>query len=219
MKNKKDRIMSLILKNKFTIILAILSFLFGLSFRYIQPKVNKAVNLTNITINKLFQKSSCKQDLRINELDKDVRNNRTIMDIIKTKCLWVMAVDRFDVTGDGKPELIVNVADAGCADCRTRMVVILDGENILFQKIGDEIEVNKTKFPINGFQIREILRRQDEPLCCPTEGIVYTYAYDPNLIQEIKNIINSGGISLGTSNYFNQYFYLYDARSELYKKE
>lgn len=164
------------------------------------------------------QKCTDKQ-LNLSLLPNDLKNNKTLLAILRKDCLWVSAdaVQRLDVTGNGKPEAIVNVSEMGCADCAMRMVLILDGESLLFQKTGDSLVVSKPDFPIAGFRIEETLRRENEPSSSPTEGLVSTYAYDPKMVKEIKDNISSGYHSLGTSNYINNnYFYLYDVRSEKY---
>lgn len=162
------------------------------------------------------QKCSDKE-LQLNLLPNDLKNNKTVLAILRKNCLWVSenSVQRLDVTGDGKPEAIINVSEVNCADCFMRMVIIVDGENLLFQKTGDSLVVSKPDFPIAGFRIKETLRRENESFSSPTEGLVSTYAYDPKMVKEIKDNISSGYHSLGTSNYINNsYFYLYDVRSE-----
>ena len=60
-----------------------------------------------------------------------------------------------------------------------------------------DIEVRKTN-KVAGFELDEPLRKADEGLCCPSEGVVTTYKYSP-------------------SDSFDNQFYSYDERVEVYE--
>lgn len=134
--------------------------------------------------------------LHINQLEDVVKNNPVALSVVKNNCLWVHNIQQLDVTGDDKDELIINTSNAGCANCHERTIYILEGDNVIFERQGDDLQIDKTEFPIVGFQIKEPLRRYNEAMSSPTEGIVSTYSY--------------------STNNDNVKFTIYDARSEEY---
>lgn len=116
-------------------------------------------------------------ELQINSLNNDVKNNPKAMQLIREDCLWAHDSKSIDLTGDGKSELVLNTVGWGCASCHSKDVYILEGDQIIFSKHGDGLTVEELPNSQTGFNLNEPIRVDDEALCCPSNWTVYTYLY------------------------------------------
>ena len=216
------------MKSLFTLGLA-LSLAFNIMlFLFISKELKKYqhINPEDVSEEKQSCEETCKEnniDLHINDLDKAVKNNKKAIEIIKDECLWVQMVDKFDVTGDGKQELILNSGGAGCGSCHYRTVHILEGENVIFRIEGDDFSIEKPSLSVTGFKLLKPLRRIDEGLCCPTEYVAETYEYNPperkEDIGEIYRDIVATFTIKKTGSSFDYPFIFYDSRVEMRKEQ
>lgn len=142
------------------------------------------------------------EELMISDMEDYLKNNGLILNLLRENCEIILGSSYLDVTGDSKPEILLNTSFSGCASCHERVVRVIDGlENrVIFEMSGDGLGIEKSTFPINGIQITGPLRRNDEALCCPSEGLVRVYVYN-NTAEE------------------NDFFYLYDTRSIKFKND
>jgi|SRR3990167_1553910 len=178
-------------------------------------KDNAAINETS------NDNSSCDGiDSYIDGLDKSIRQNKTITNIIKKNCLMIMGdALYFDVTGDNKDEIILNAGYQGCASCHLRNILVFQNDKLIFRKEGDDLAIENPRFPIEGFTITEPLRKHDESMCCASEGLVYTYIYSPKDNRDDASLVDSSYSTLPSySRGDDTYFYLYDTRTEKNKR-
>ena len=114
-------------------------------------------------------------ELRISELPPEVQSNEVAVKTIKDNCLWATA-QLSDLNSDNKDEIVISGVGYGCGSCHANVVFIIDGDKVVFQYEGDDMVIT----PIaSGFRLKEPIRKENEPLCCPSEYVVYEYSYYP----------------------------------------
>lgn len=160
--------------------------------------------------------SASDKDLRIDKLDDALKQNKTLLKLIRDNCYWVFGGRPLDVTGDGVDETVIIAMNAWCASCHSNVAYIFSGERVLFQKVGMGVIVEKPWFPVTGFTFSETLPRYDEYACCPSERLAYTYKYSP--VEERgaeDNVLASYSVmpSFGSVEPSDSPFFLYDVRS------
>jgi len=167
----------------FLIILSLLWFtlLLLISGRNIkQPPQDNSSMVKTETDADLFLKE-CPDDLYFESLPDKVKNNQAIINLLNNNCLWVLKTDIFDVTEDGISEILLTTTQAGCASCHAHIIYIFKGDELIFQRDGDDALVKRSKNS-TGFDFKTPLRKQDEALCCPSEGVVTVYKYSPTKV-------------------------------------
>lgn len=90
-----------------------------------------------------------------------------------------------DLTGDSESEVIYITSGEGCASCHAQTIRIFDGESEIFnlgQVFDDALFVPGDK----AFMIFQPIRKEGEPLCCPTSFYPITYIWDGQTFQEQK---------------------------------
>lgn len=115
------------------------------------------------------------EELRINKLPPEVQSNEVAIKTIKDNCLWATA-QLSDTDSDSENEIIITGVGYGCGSCHAKWIYIIDGDKVVFQYEGDDSVITPTK---NGFQIKEPVRKENEPLCCPSGYTIYEYTYYP----------------------------------------
>lgn len=146
-----------------------------------QERIKEAVGSTNISNQDIDNNNVCTDnELHVDSLDNDVKNNPKAMQIIHKKCLWVQDSKSIDLTGDSKQELVLNTSGWGCGSCHSRDLYILKDDQIIFNRQGDDLAIGEILSSEIGFQLTEPIRKAGEGLCCPTDGTVYTYIYSPD---------------------------------------
>lgn len=144
----------------------------------------KGVNTVGSQTNSPSEFTCPYEELRINKLPPEVQSNEVAVKTIKDNCLWATA-QLSDLDSDGKDEIILTGVGYGCTSCHVKVIFIIDGDKVAFQYEGDDSVITPTK---NGFQIKEPVRKENEPLCCPSESVVKEYKYEEGLY---KNTIKS----------------------------
>ncbi|GEM_PF-6278264 len=138
------------------------------------------------------------QNLRLDEASEKVNGNQKALSILKEKCLWLMRVENEDFDGDGKKELLIGASGAGCGSCHLQDIYIIKDNEVIFYKLADDPGIRLADEYI-GLEIREPTRKDNEAMCCPSEGIIQSYR------------LQKGGQGLNT-------FYKFDERVESYSK-
>lgn len=170
------------------------------------------------------------QELMVSDLEDYLKNNGLVLNLLRKNCEIVLGSNYLDVTGDGKPEILLNTSFSGCASCHPRTIRVIDGiqNRIIFEMRGDDLAIEKPTFPINGIQIVEPLRQHDVGFCCATEGLVFTYIYSPKDTrgatqsgEDITSDIDAMYHEFASYNIVkdNDFFYLYDTRSIKFKND
>ncbi len=96
--------------------------------------------------------------------------------------------DSVDLTGDGKPEMIYVTAGEGCGSCHGQTIRIFDDQKEIFSIPSDD--------PIfmehsgSSFAVFQPIRKDNEPLCCPTTFSAKTYIWNGTSFDE-QNILNN----------------------------
>ena len=138
------------------------------------------------------------QNLRLDEASEKVNGNPKALSILKEKCLWLMRAENEDFDGDGKKELLIYASGAGCGSCHLQDIYIIKDNEVIFYKLADDPGVRLAEKYI-GFEIREPTRKDNEAMCCPSEGIIQSYR------------LRNGGQGLNT-------FYKFSEKVEPYNK-
>jgi len=90
--------------------------------------------------------------------------------------VMIKRLEPVDLTGDGKAEVIYITAGEGCVSCHEQTIRIFDGQKEIFNEkmFDDPIFVPGNK----AFMVFRPVRKEGEPLCCPTSFSLTTYLWD-----------------------------------------
>lgn len=96
---------------------------------------------------------------------------------------WIKKPDLVDLNGDLKPEVIYITAGEGCASCHDQTIRIFDNQKEIFNETFDDVLfVPGSK----AFMVFQPIRKEGEPLCCPTSFSLTTYLWDGQAFEEQK---------------------------------
>jgi len=152
-----------------------------------QTKLSILLFILGLTLGIFIEKTLLKNPGRSSSSLKPtpslVQNLFSYEDIFK-KNKEVVTTDpqKEDLTGDGVPEIIYLNIGEGCASCHTKYLHIFEGEKEIFS-----LELDDPTFaPFEkGFAIFQPIRKEDEPLCCPTSFYQTTFVWNGrNFIKE-----------------------------------
>lgn len=115
-------------------------------------------------------------DLYLDEASEKLKNNQTAINILK-ECYWLMDVVFGDFNGDKEEELAMIVSGVGCVSCNGNDLYIIKNDKVIFEKSGEDLIIKPLK-DNSGFMLKEPIRKNEEALCCPSEGTVLTYKFD-----------------------------------------
>lgn len=118
--------------------------------------------------------NDCEVDLSLNKASQMLNGNKMALNILEKNCLWLLRAETEDFDGDGKEELAMIGGGAGCGSCNINWLYILKDSNIIFEKKTDDVDIWTTASS-DGFMLKYPIRKEDEALCCPSEGIVEIY--------------------------------------------
>ncbi len=91
-----------------------------------------------------------------------------------------------DVTGDGKTETIYVTIDNGCISCHQKYIYVTQEDKTLIELTGDDSQVNALPSG-KGFTVKQPVRKDEEPLCCPSEYKTDTYIWNGSSFIKQKN--------------------------------
>lgn len=154
-------------KDFFTQLLAILFILFVV-FSYF--KTDNLINEQQVK----GENYECTIDLYLDEARIKANNNQKALSILKENCLWLLEAKIEDYDGDNQNEIAMVTSGAGCGSCHGNILYIIKDDRVIFQKEAEDIGIQPAK-DLPGFTIKHPIRKDNEPLCCPSEGIVEFY--------------------------------------------
>jgi hypothetical protein len=88
----------------------------------------------------------------------------------------VESVDNKDITGDGRDEAIVITVGKDCASCHAKNLYVFEGLKKIYSLELDDPAV--TVLPGKGLEIKEPIRKEGEPYCCPTGFTTIRYLWN-----------------------------------------
>lgn len=112
---------------------------------------------------------------------KRLNGNQVVMDLLRDKCGVLMSDWSFDVTGDGREELLITTSGWGCVSCHGQSLYVYDGDRLIFEKEGTDILVRQAdmggkSWP--GFVMTTPISLFGESYSKPSHGIEAPYQYD-----------------------------------------
>lgn len=112
-------------------------------------------------------------DVYLDGAKEKLENNETALNILQDNCLWLLNYNNDDFDGDQKNEIAMITGGAGCGSCHWNVIFIIKNNRVIFEKEAEDINIWAVKDI--GFAIKYPIRKEGEPMCCPTEGIVEVY--------------------------------------------
>lgn len=104
----------------------------------------------------------------------------TVSNIIKKDCLLA------SVTKLSNSKILIDGIGYGCVSCHANMLYIIKNNALIFKYDGDDSRFSETN---GGFQIREPIRKDGEPMCCATEYVIKKYQYieAQNIVKKLES--------------------------------
>ncbi len=151
------------------------------------PTIRRLIeeNSNDPLIKGLVNPSLKNYDILINSLTQsiDPKNDTSYFSLLMQS---IVSKDFFDVTDDGKPELLYITTGEGCGSCHQKWIYVFSANQKLFEMSADDVEINALPTG-NGFTVKQPIRKENEPLCCPTEYKTDRYLWNGKTF--IKNTI------------------------------
>lgn len=118
-------------------------------------------------VQELANSSLKNYDILINGLTQSINPNNDTS-YFSLLMQTIVSKQYLDVTGDGKPELLYITTGEGCGSCRQNWIYVFSANQKLFEMNADDVQLNALPTG-NGFTVKQPIRKDNEPLCCPTE--------------------------------------------------
>lgn len=101
------------------------------------------------------------------------------LDHLGLKTYHIQRVDIVDINENGEEEFIVQAIGKECGSCHFRPLFIIEGGEVIFKYDGDDAII--TNIANNELSLKEPIRLDDEPYCCPS-SFKTTIIYCPQFV-------------------------------------
>ncbi len=138
--------------------------------------VPKSADTTTQIVNEKSNSFECPYE----ELKLYSEFGETVTNIIKKDCLLA------SVTKLSDSKILIDGIGYGCGSCHANMLYIIKNNKLIFKYDGDNSSFSETN---GGFQIREPIRKDGEPMCCATEYVIKKYQYieAQNIVKKLES--------------------------------
>lgn len=158
------------IKKVLPIILAIGFIVFVIFY---EPNIQNSDVEDSIIDTNIVKNDCMGMDVFLGGAKEKLGNNETALNILQDNCLWLLDYKNDDFDSDQKNELAMITGGVGCGSCHWNVLFIIKDNRVIFEKEQEDINIWAVKDI--GFAIKYPIRKEGEPMCCPSEGIVESY--------------------------------------------